>query len=815
MYETEPLAAPLAAGQQLEAGVQLEGRFRIVQMLGQGGMGEVYEAVDVALGTRVAVKTVRLEQAANENALHRFRREILLARKIAHPNVCKVFELHVGGFGEPPLFLSMELLEGETLAQRLRKEGRLDEGVARGIVLQIASALGAAHAEGVVHRDLKASNVMLVPDHGGGERAVVTDFGIAHAAGALSDATATLEGPLGTPAYMAPEQVTGGAVTPATDFYCLGVLMYELTTGTLPFTGESPREIAYRRLGAEAPDPRASTPALSKRWGKVVRWCLASDPAQRPQTAEALRQALEGKARPPRRLSRRGLVAMGLAVSAAVSVVPLVARLRSPRAAAALTAQPVAAVQATGTAELASAPAALPSVAVLPFADLSPGKDQEYFADGVAEEILSALSHVEGLRVVGRTSSFSFKGKSVQIQEIGRQLNVRAVLEGSVRREGDRVRVTAQVVNVADGYHVWSASYSRQITGIFEVQDDIAQAVVEALKVKLVPGKGPGGGEGRATNPDSYSYYLMGLHHERQGTLEGIRRARTALEKALALDPGNAPAQAALAIAIFNVWAWGGTSTAAEVEDVRRQSLAAAERAVALAPSLADGYAARGFLRGAYFDWAGSRADLDRALALRPSDSHALNYLGEWMSVFGRVTESIALTRRALELDPLWERPLSRLCHLYLASGELSLARSAIDHWLEINPDNAAARSMQVLLHLLEGNPEAALSAAQRFTRPRARLWGIALAENDLGHAAESNQALEELTSKFTGAYPHQIAQVYAWRGDADHAFEWLERAWRERDSNIGRIKFDPLLRKIRGDPRYPTLLKKMNLPVD
>jgi serine/threonine protein kinase len=213
----------------------------------------------VALGTSVALKTVRLEHAANESALHRFRREILLARKIAHPNVCKVFELHVGGVGEPPVFLSMELLEGETLAERLRKEGRLDEGVARRIVLQIASALGAAHGEGVVHRDLKPGTVMLVPVHGGGERAVVTDFGIAHAAGALSDATTTLEGPLGTPAYMAPEQVTGGAVTPATDLYCLGVLMYELTTGTLP----SPVRLRGRSLtGALVPKRPTRAPRL-------------------------------------------------------------------------------------------------------------------------------------------------------------------------------------------------------------------------------------------------------------------------------------------------------------------------------------------------------------------------------------------------------------------------------------------------------------------------------------------------------------------------------------------------------------------------
>ncbi|HVP60938.1 MAG TPA: serine/threonine-protein kinase, partial [Myxococcaceae bacterium] len=380
MHGTEPLAVPPPTGQQLESGTLLEGRFRIVRMLGRGGMGEVYEAVDLALGARVALKTVRLEQAANERALHRFRREILLARKIAHPNVCKVFELHVGGPGEPPVFLSMELLEGETLADRLRREGRLDEDVARGLVLQVASALGAAHAEGVVHRDLKASNVMLVPVQGGGDRAVVTDFGIAHAAGAFSDATTTWEGPLGTPAYMAPEQVTGGAVTPATDLYCLGVLMYELTTGSLPFTGGSPAEVAHRRLDAEPPDPRDSTPGLSKRWSELVRWCLAKDPTQRPQTAEALRRALEGKARPYRRLSRRRLVALGLVAALALAVVPLVAKLRPPRTPA------VAAVR--------------PVVAVLEAANLTGDGDLDWLSTALPEALASSLEPIRGLRLV-------------------------------------------------------------------------------------------------------------------------------------------------------------------------------------------------------------------------------------------------------------------------------------------------------------------------------------------------------------------------------------------------------------------------------
>ncbi len=762
------------------------GRFDLVRELGRGGFGIVWEARDRELGRRVAFKAVR-SGAQRDLREERLLREAEAAARLAHPNLVTL--LDVGRTDQGP-YLVFELLDGETLGERLAK-GPLPRGEALRIGVEIAKGVEHAHAQGVVHRDLKPGNVFLCRDG----QVKVLDFGMAHAFGRRRV-------PGGTPAYMAPEQAKGAPEDERTDVWAMGAILFEALTGQRPFEDE-------KALWSSRPAPRlevTGAPGL----GELVAHALAKDPLARPRDAGELLEVLSAVVRELApvagavRTRRRPRLRIWVPFVAGIGAVALVAGMAVWRGREHATPP-----------QRESMASPVPSIAVLPFADLSPGKDQEYFADGVAEEMLNALSHVEGLHVAGRTSSFSFKGKTVDIREIGRQLSVRAVLEGSVRREGNRVRITAQVVDVANGYQLWSETYSRELTGIFAVQDDIARAVVEALKVKLAAGTGPGGGEGRTTNPESYNYYLMGLHHERQGTVEGMRRARAALEKALALDPGNAPAQAALAIAIFDVWSWGGTTTAAEVEDVRRESLAAAEKAVALAPSLADGYGARGFLRGAYFDWAGSRADLDRALALRPNDSRALAYLGEWQSLFGRVTESIALTRRALELDPLWERPLGRLCHLYLASGELSLARSAIDHWLEVNPDNAPARFMQVLLHLLEGNPEAALSAAQGVAAPRVRLLGIALAENDLGHAAESNRALEELTSKFAPAYPHGIAQVYAWRGDGDRAFEWLERAWRERDPQVARLKFDPLLRKIRGDPRYTALLRKMNLPVD
>jgi eukaryotic-like serine/threonine-protein kinase len=372
---TEPIA-PISAA-QLAPGSTLQTRFRIIRLIARGGMGEVYEAVDTALGTRVALKTVRMEQGAGEQALHRFRREILLARRIGHPNVCRVFELHLGGPSEPAAFLTMELLEGETLAERLRRDGPIPEASAREIVRQILSALAAAHAEGVIHRDLKASNVMLVPAASGGERVVVTDFGIAYALGSLSDSSATPEGVVGTPAYMAPEQVTGGTVSPATDLYGLGVVMFEMTSGRLPFAGATPQEVAARRLSGPSPRLSSAVPGVSRRWATLTAWCLEPQPGRRPPSAQAFAAALD---RAPRlRVSRRTLGGL-LLVCAGVALTFAVLGGRRPKPAA--------------------TPLVRPVIAVLEAANLTGDNRLDPFSTAVSELLTSELEPIEGMRLV-------------------------------------------------------------------------------------------------------------------------------------------------------------------------------------------------------------------------------------------------------------------------------------------------------------------------------------------------------------------------------------------------------------------------------
>jgi len=455
-----------------------------------------------------------------------------------------------------------------------------------------------------------------------------------------------------------------------------------------------------------------------------------------------------------------------------------------------------------------SAPAGpgLPSIAVLPFVDMSPQRDQEYFSEGLAEEILNALAHVEGLRVTGRTSSFSFKGKSDDLRTIGQKLNVGTVLEGSVRKEGNRIRVTAQVVKVADGFHLWSETYDRELAGIFAVQDDIARSVVEALKVRLLPGEA-GRPEGRpAANSEAYTQYLIGRQMWSRLSEDGIRRSAEAFQRAVELDPGFAPAWAALAMSLDALQ--HGPST--DVEGLGKRARAAAERAVSLDPQLAEGYNARGVLRARQdWDWKGAEADVERAIALQPGDAVSQRRYGVLRLLLGKPAEAISALRKATELDPL-----SAIAWSWLAAGENGQAIAAARRASEIAPDSDDTRGTQALVDVLEGRPAEVLPMIASVPEEAVRLAGTAIVEHDLGHAAVARKALLTLAEKYPRK-AYAIAGVYAWYGDRDQAFEWLDRAIAARDPGLADVRHDPLLRKIRGDPRYAQVLKRMNFPVD
>jgi TolB-like protein/cytochrome c-type biogenesis protein CcmH/NrfG len=467
-----------------------------------------------------------------------------------------------------------------------------------------------------------------------------------------------------------------------------------------------------------------------------------------------------------------------------------------------------------GVTSVASANAT-PSIAVLPFADMSEKHDQEYFADGVAEEILNALSHVEGLRVPGRTSSFWFKGKNAKLSEIGRELNVTHVLEGSVRRSGARVRVTAQVVNVADGYHLWSETFDQPEADLFAVQDEVARAVARALAVRLLGGQPLGSRAASTASPEAHTQFLLGQHLGRLGSEGGPRGAAAALERAVALDPGYAPAWAALAQALNDASDIDRTSF--PVDATLARSDAAVERAIRLAPDLPDGYVVRAHLRAFFrYDWAGAIADLERALALRPSDPATLGQLGLVYFSQGRLDLASDRIRSALALDPLDRWSWNTLGKVQTAQGRLAEARTSLERAIQLSPEGYAAPFHLGTTWLLEGRPDRMLELSSGSSGASVRLEGAAVAHFTLGQQTEARRALDELEARHAEEWAFQIAEVHAWRGEPDEAFAWLERARRQRDAGVVlMLKTSPYLRSLRADPRYLALLRTLNLPMD
>jgi TolB-like protein/cytochrome c-type biogenesis protein CcmH/NrfG len=450
------------------------------------------------------------------------------------------------------------------------------------------------------------------------------------------------------------------------------------------------------------------------------------------------------------------------------------------------------------------------SVAVLPFADLSEKKDQEYFSDGLSDELIELLGKIPGLRVPARTSSFYFKGKQVTLSEIAKALNVSNVLEGSVRKSGNELRITAELVHVDNDARVWSESYDRKLDDVFKVQDEIAGAVVRALKLKLL--EAPSSNEHKTASSEAYNQYLLGRQFLMRFNGRDARRAGQAFRTATVLDPGYASAWAGLADAGY--WIADTEDTAAAMESDRHEARAAADKAVALQPDLAYGYLVRGRIRSAIeFDFSGGGEDLQRALALEPENPEVLmNYAAVILTPTGRLGEAVAMLRKATDADPLNARSWTFLGSAWAFQGNLVAARNALNRSLEISPEQTYTPSVLATTFLLDGRPAEALQISQRSPDEVFRLHGAAMAQYDLGHLQESDQQLGQLIAKYAFGAAYQVAEVYAWRGDKDHAFNWLERAHTQHDAGISYVKVDPLLRKIKGDSRYIALLRTANL---
>jgi len=802
-------------------------RYKILSKLGGGGMGVVYEAEDSELGRRVAIKFLPEGTASSSDVLERFKREARAASALDHPHICTVFDV---GTHEGQPFLVMERLRGQTLKHVIGSRGMpVDEVVKLGE--QIADALDAAHRAGIVHRDLKPAN-LFVTDRGD---AKVLDFGLAKMGGSDATGPVTADGPtieqqhlteagttLGTVAYMSPEQARGQAVDARSDLFSLGVVLYEMATGQLPFQGQSTADFFAAILRTEPRSPRDLDPEIPARLEEVVLKALEKDPALRYQTAAGLRGDLLRLRRDASGASRAGAPATSdrddklslrktdfagsrrglwlgvgaIAVVAAVGIGWFATRGSSPGGAQAAGAAGAGAVP---PASVAAAPEK--SIAVLPFVNMSSDKDQEFFSDGISEELLNLLAKIPELKVTARTSSFSFKGKNVEIPEIARQLGVAHVLEGSVRKSGDQVRITAQLIHAADGFHLWSETYDRKLDDVFKVQDEIAAKVVAELKVTLL-GAAP---KARTTDPKAYALYLQAKELGRQRTAEALAKSDALDEQVLAIDPRYVPAWVHLA-AIFTEKSNLGVLPYKEGLARARE---AAEKALAIDPDYAPAHGILGYLDG-FYDPAGAAQHLERALELDPTNLGVLGDSAGLLGNLGRFDGYLAVMEAVVHRDPVNVTRLFGLGIAQIFTGRYESAIASFRTILNLSPGMGGAHYYLSVARLQKGDGQAALAEIEQETTEVWRMIGLPMAYHALGRKPDSDAALAALITKYEKDYSFNIAYVHAFRGDADKAFEWLDKAVEYGDPGISEILLERLFDNIRSDPRWLPFLRKI-----
>jgi serine/threonine protein kinase/Tfp pilus assembly protein PilF len=776
---------PLSAGDKL-------GPYEIVAPLGAGGAGEVYRGRDTRLGRDIAIKVLP-ELFATPSARERFLREARACSALSHPNICAIYDL--GEMDGRP-FLVMELLEGETLrryigSQPVNPEKALD------FAIQLTHALEAAHAKGIVHRDIKPANIMITPQG----QVKVLDFGLAKITSAVSappgeqQDTAVMDDltvpgtTIGTYAYMSPEQARGGVVDARSDLWSLGVVLYEMATGSQPFAGSNAAQILESLLTRRPAPLRQWNPQAPPGLEPIILKALEKDPSRRYQSALELRADLErlGRGTAPalvRWLGRRTV----LAALAAFAAVVLTGIFWNRHAGG-------------------KSPEVTQSIAVLPFLNLSSDKDQEYFSDGLAEELLNGLSRIPKLRVTGRTSSFQFRGKTEDSRAIGQKLNVAMLLEGSVRRQGARIRITAQLIKTADGFQIWSEVYDREVDDILSAQEEIARAVTGALKVTLLGGEPVQSGASK--NPEAYNAYLQAQYFSHVRSKEALQKAAAYYEQATRLDPGYALAWTMLG----GVRANQAGKADLPLEEGYRVAREDVARALALDPNLGMAHAVLGWIQLTYdWDWPAADASLKRALALEPGNAAVVENNASLDKTLGRFDEAVELFQRAVAIEPLSADNYYNLSIALNRAGRQNEAALAAKKALQISPDYAGAHIALGVAYLAQSRPQEALREVRSEKNAAWRLIGLPLAYYASGQKKEADAALADLIAKLPKDAAYQIAEVYAFRGEADSAFQWLDRAFTQRDGGLTEIKGDPLMKNLEHDPRYLEFLKKMRL---
>jgi serine/threonine-protein kinase len=655
----------------------------------------------------------------------------------------------------------MEYIEGRTLDKLLKEQGRLGAGEALRIVAQAALALEHAHNNRIIHRDIKPSNIIL----DGYGNVKVMDFGLARITGERSRLTqsGTL---MGTLDYMSPEQCRGEELDAQTDVYSLGVVLYEMLAGRPPFDAPNEAALINRILHDDPPELTALDPDVPQDVADTVARAMSRNKDGRYAT---IAEFLED-------LRRLESIASSSAGKSKAS----------------------------------------PSIAVLPFVDMSPQKDQEYFCDGIAEELINALTQLKDLHVVARTSAFSFKGRNVKIRDIGRELNVETVLEGSVRKAGNRLRITAQLVKVDDGYHLWSEKYDRDMEDIFAIQDEISEAIVDRLRPRLLTQEKLKLARRQTIDLEAYNVYLQGRYFWNKIAEDSLKKALAFFERAIDRAPDYAAAYAGIAdcynsLAIHSLLC---------PRDAYPKALAAAQKALEIDDSLADAHASLGIIKSFYdYDWQGAEVEFRRAIELNPGYAFAHFGYGTHLRYMERFDEAIREVEQALELDPLSLLFNRELGHTLYYAGEYDRAIEALKKTIEMDPAFPLAHLVLAVVYLAKSmydeamaeiEKEKSISTGQDLFAEAA----IGITYGYLGKRDEVQKILRDILQQSQRRYvpPTVVAMLCLGLGENDRCFEWLDRAYEERDPHLRVLKVGALFAPVRSDPRYIALLKKIGL---
>jgi eukaryotic-like serine/threonine-protein kinase len=779
------------------------GHYRIVEKIGAGGMGEVFRAHDEQLDRDVALKFLPAGALIDESARKRFRNEALTLAKLNHPNVATIHEFVTQNGLD---FLVMEYVAGNPLARELSREA-MPEKQLLALASQIALALQEAHERGVIHRDLKPGNIVITPKG----VAKILDFGLAEHLRPVSEKTTmdSLNEPrvvAGTLPYMAPEQLLGEATDARTDIYGLGALLYEMATGQRPFRDEISARLTDAILHRVPAAPRTLSERVSPELERIILKCLEKDPENRYQSAKEvdvdLRRMQMGssyaavRVDAPGRVDRRrrvGGAIAGIAVAVALAIGLGLYAWRHK-------------LSTTGAPQIQS-------LAVLPLENLSGDPEQEYFAEGMTEELITQLAQISALRVISRTSVMPYRESRKPLTQIASELHVDAVVEGSVMRSGNRVRITAKLIQASTDKNLWAKGYDRDLTDVLSLQSEVARDIAEEVQVRVTPQEQARLGGSRQVSPQAYDAYLKGRYHWNKETEEEYAQARKFFEQAIAIDPKYAAAYSGLAD-----YFWATDELAPQVAMPRAKEYAL--KALVIDDSIS---AAHSTLADVTFygdwDWPAAEKEYKRAIELNPSDAEAHRIYSVFLSAMARADEALVEIRAAQDLDPISVFTSSSAGWTFYFARQYDRAIEQCQRTLELEPNNVGAHACLGDSYVAKGNYEKAIEESKTATtlskNDPVRAAGLGRAYALAGDKAAARRILEDLLAESRRHYlpPSSLATVYAALGEKEKAISMLEKAYSDRDPYVTWLKVDDAFDVLRQEPRFQELLRRIGLP--